>query len=210
MYRRLVLTALAFVTAVTPLPAAPREERDIKVQRMRPENAACLIKRRPGPVRTWLASLPGTKGERDAIRPVEQDFNACFTYFPNAYVSTWDYPGIRRGLIAELLRTKLAHLPDQSPAGLARVAWFPPEQAAETNAAPALLANDLGFCLARTDWSTTRTLAKAEHGSTAEKAALAALVPRIAGCLPPGQRLRLDTERLRTILLETVYHATLS
>jgi hypothetical protein len=32
-------------------------------------------------------------------------------------------------------------------------------------------------------------------------------VPHIAGCVPPGRKLTLDTARLRTIMTETVYHA---
>lgn len=33
------------------------------------------------------------------------------------------------------------------------------------------------------------------------------IVPLVAGCIPPGQKLALDAARLRTILVETVYHA---
>jgi hypothetical protein len=200
---------LPLLALAGPIPAAaPREERDITIQRMRPENAACLIKRRSPYVRAWLQTLAGTKAERQAIRPVEQDFTACFTYFPNAYRSTWDYPGIRRGLVRELLRSRIAHLPVAPPSGLNRSAWFAPDQARDPAARPSIIANDLGFCLARSDWTIVREAAATQLDTPDASAALKSLVPKVAGCLPPGQRLTLDVARLHAILVETVYHAT--
>jgi hypothetical protein len=190
--------------------AAPPPVQERHALRMRSESAQCLIKRRGAFVRAWLATLPGTAAEKKAIRPAEQDFTACFPSWPLAYASTWNHEGIRRGLVRELLQPRLSDLSDQPPPGLNRRAWYGPEQASDANAAPALLANDLGFCLARSNWITTRALVRAQEGSAEEETALKAMVPHIAGCLPPGQKLRLDTDRLRSILVETVYHATIS
>ena len=188
--------------------AAPPPIPDHHQLRMKSGNAKCLIKRRSPRVQAWLSTLPGTAAERKAIRPVEADFTACFASWPFACASTWNHDGIRRGLIKELLQPRLADLTGRPPPGLSRVAWFPPEQALDPAAAPALLANDLGFCLARSDWPSTRALMLSEESSAEDKAALNRLVTQVGGCLPPGQKLTLDTARLRAILFETVYHAT--
>lgn len=87
------------------------------------------------------------------------------------------------------------------------MAWYSPDQAGDARAAPSLIANDLGFCLARADWPDVRSLVLAEEGTAEEKAALRGLRPLIAGCIPPGQKLTLDAARLRSIMIETVYHA---
>lgn len=173
---------------------------------MRPENAACLIRVRPEMVRAWLSTLPGTAAELKLIRSMDASFHTCFSSWPNAYASTFDGAGIRRGLVREMLR-RSSPLPAGTPAGLSSGAWYPAEQAGDAAAAPALLANDLGFCLARTDWPATRALVLAGEGTAEEKAALGRIVPQVAGCLPPGQKVTLDRDRLRTILFETVYHA---
>ena len=177
---------------------------------MRPENAACLIRVRPDVVRTWLCTLPGTVAEKRLIRSMEASFNTCFSSWPNAYASTFHGEGIRRGLMREMLRPRLPGLPAEAPAGLTRAAWYPPEQAEDSNAGAAVLANDLGFCLARTDWPAARAVVLADEGSLDGTVALRRVLPLIAGCIPPGQKLSLDAARLRTILLETVDHATVN
>jgi hypothetical protein len=115
--------------------------------------------------------------------------------------------GIRHGLVEELLRERLSGSPVQALPANSRSTWYPAEQAEDAGALPAIIANDLGFCLARTDWTSSRVLVTKPEGSAEEEAALRALVPHIAGCLLPGRKLTLDTARLRTIMMETVYHA---
>jgi hypothetical protein len=203
-----LLALLALLPSAQPAFAAPPPVSQQHQLRMRPESAECLIRRRGRYVQAWLSTLAGTAEEKKRIRPVEQDFPACFPSWPFAYASSWNHEGIRRGVIREMLRPRLAALTDQPPPGLSRAAWYPPEQAADPGGRAALLANDLGFCLARSDWASTRALVRAEPDSPEAAAALNTLVPGIAGCLPPGQKLTLDRARLHAIMVETVYHAT--
>jgi hypothetical protein len=204
--RRLAL--LALLMAGSAASAAPPPIAENHQLRMRPENAQCLIRVRPDVVRTWLSTLQGTAAEKKLIRAMDASFHTCFSSWPNAYASTFDGEGIRRGLVREMLRPSLPDLPAKTPSGLSRGTWYPPEQATDSNASAAVLANDLGFCLARTDWPATRAVVVAGEDTEEARAALRRVVPLIAGCIPPGQKLTLDAKRLRTILLETVYHAT--
>lgn len=175
---------------------------------MKPESAECLIRKHPAFVDQWLTTIPGTAAERRLTRPAEAYFTSCFPLWPNAYASTWNLAGIRNGLMHTLLQRRSTALPTAPPAGLARSAWYPAEQALDAAAGPMLVANDLGFCLARADWPTTRLIVLASAGSEDERAGLRRLVPFVAGCIPPGRKLTLDTSRLRAILIETIYHAT--
>lgn len=209
MCRRIAFLAL-LADATTQASAAPPPVQERHQLPMRSENAQCLIRRHPAFVSAWAATLPGTAAEKKLVRPAESFFTSCFPSWPNAYASTWNYEGIRQRLILELLRPRLASLSDQAPAGLRKTVWFVSDQSGDPGAAAALLANDLGFCVARSDWSSTRILVQANEGAPEEKAALRRLVRLVPGCVPPGQKLTLDAERLRTILTETVFHATSS
>lgn len=207
MYRTcafLILCALGSANAADAAPPPPQERHQL---RMKPESARCIIERHAAFVQAWLTTLPGTEAERKIVRPAESYFTSCFPLWPTAYRSSWNLAGIRHRLVEELLRARLSGSPQTPFAGLNRSTWYPVEQAQDAGALPALIANDLGFCLARTDWSSSRALVTSSEGAAEEKAALRTLVPHIAGCLPPGRKLTLDTARLRTIMTETVYHA---
>lgn len=208
MLKRGIVSALLIIAAAGRALAAPPPVQERHQLHMKAENAECLIRRHPMFVKTWTTTLPATEAEKKVTRPAEAYFTSCFANWPNAYASTWNFQAIRQRLINELLRSRLATLSETAPAGLNRAAWYPADQARDPQAAPALLANGLGFCLARADWPTARALVISEEGSNEEKSMLRKLVPMIAGCIPPGQKLTLDTDRLRSIMIETVYHAT--
>lgn len=205
---RSLLPIFAFVLCCAP-PAYAKTV-DIKQQHMRPEQALCMQRRLGEFVKTWLALVPGSAEERKLVRRTEPGFSLCFMSFPNAYSSVYQHASIRKVLVRELLRPALASLPEQPPAGLAKADWYRIENVEDPGAAPALIANALGFCLARTDWPATRAFVRAEPGSPEAKAGLARLVPHIAGCIPAGQKLTLDGDRLHTIMTETVFHAVSS
>jgi hypothetical protein len=203
-YACLILLTLGTASGAIGAPPPPQERHQL---RMRPESAQCIIRRHGAFVQAWLKTLPGTDAEKRLVRPAESYFTSCFPLWPTAYRSSWNLAGIRHRLVEELLRERLSGLPLQAPLRLSRGTWYPVEQAQDAGALPALIASDLGFCLARTDWTSTRALVTTAEGSGEEKEVLRALVRHIAGCLPPGRKLTLDTARLRTIMTETVYHA---
>lgn len=179
---------------------------------LNPKIAACLIQRRPEFISAWMRTLSGSEAERKLVRPMEADFSACFSngpWMPMGWAATYNYQGMREGLIEALLAPRLASLPALPPAGLDRVNWYADSfvPAKDGKAAAALTANALGFCLAKTDWTATRALLMTTRGSAAEQQAIAKLTPQLPSCILPGQKLVLDRARLRAILAETAYHA---
>jgi hypothetical protein len=203
-YACLILLTLGPASVATAAPPPLQERHQL---RMKPESAQCIIRRHGTFVQAWLRTLPGTEAEKKLVQPAESYFTSCFPLWPTAYRSSWNLAGIRHRLVEELLRERLSGSPQLALPSFSRSTWYPVEQAQDAGALPAIIANDLGFCLARTDWTSSRALVTTSGGSAEEKAALRTLVPHIAGCLPPGRKLTLDTARLRTIMMETVYHA---
>jgi hypothetical protein len=120
------------------------------------------------------------------------------------WVPQYDYAAMRVAILQFLLKSGSVAVPESRPAGLDRAAWYAKE---ETIPAESVVANDLGFCLAKSDWPAARTVVLSPRGSMEEATALRTLVPLVGGCIPTGAKLRIDMARLREILEETTYHA---
>lgn len=70
-----------------------------------------------------------------------------------------------------------------------------------------LIGHQFALCLADEHWAETRAFVLAEPDSKAEKAALAALSPKLGQCMTSGARLNLNKPVLRVLLGEAAYHA---
>jgi hypothetical protein len=135
---------------------------------------------------------------------------------------------MRSALVRALLQARRRDLPaDAPPAGLP---WYPaaPGSLEGGAAASAILASDLGLCLARRHWRNVVAIVEAVDAKTESfnfgyapeeteaskresalvESELAKIIPSIAGCFPAGAKLRIDRRRLRSLLEEAAYHMT--
>jgi hypothetical protein len=205
---KVLASVLIMSLGTSALAAAPRPMGDL-AKPMTDETAECIVKDDPKLIESWFGTLPGSSEERRIVSRRETRFSRCFrTNFAQmrSWAPEYDYPSLRVGILRFLIRSGIVDVPARQPPGLSRPMWF--ANAANDAAASAnIIANDLGFCLAKTDWPTARTVIVSLQGSKAEAAALRKLVPLIGGCIPPGAKLRMDLPRVRAILEETAYHA---
>lgn len=70
-----------------------------------------------------------------------------------------------------------------------------------------LIGHQFALCLADENWVETRAFVMAEPDSKSEKAALAALSPKLGLCMTSGAKLNLNKPVLRVLLGEAAYHA---
>ena len=162
---RSLLTSCAIViaavlTANGPAMAAPPSQPiGDMANRMTGRVADCIIKRDPKLMVAWLGTLPGSPAEKAVVQPREGMFSACFGSWL-AVLGGWqpkyDYPAMRAAIIRALIENRIVTLPLSPPPGLGEPRWFRPEVANDSASASSLVANDMGFCLARTDWPAVR------------------------------------------------------
>jgi len=206
--RKFLTSALVMSLGTTSLAASPRPMGDL-AKRMTDETAECIVKDDPNLIESWFGALPGSSEERKIVSRRETRFARCF-HTNLAQMRGWapeyDYPVLRVAILRFLLTNKIVNVPEKAPAGLGRPNWFA-TKADDSAARAGILANNLGFCLAKTNWPAARTAVLAPQGSKAETVALRKLIPLIGGCIPPGAKLRMDLPRVRAILEETAYHA---
>jgi hypothetical protein len=195
---------------------------------MSPRISRCLIRREPEMVGRWLRTLPGSSWEARLVRGAEAGFAACFdhtAFFQNASrIPVYDTAGMRAALVRALLQARRDALPAAPPADSGQP-WYPPEAGTD---GPAILAADLGACLARKHWTAVLAIIRAVDPETernmffesrkaraarrreaaAVDSELAGMIPSIAGCVPAGAKLRIERPRLRTLVEEAAYHMT--
>ena len=140
------------------------------------------------------------------ILRVEDKFIWCNRTSAQAvdWVPQYDHSAMRVAILQYMLKNGSLVVPEIRPAGLDRAAWYVTEG---TIPAESVVANDLGFCLAKSDWPAARSVVLSGRGSAEEATALRTLIPLVGGCIPAGATLKIDKPRLRQILEETVYHA---
>ena len=207
---------LGCVTVTTMLAAVSAHASDVPSRltgdihrRMTEEAAKCLVETGSPVVAAWLNTLPASAEERQLVGNNETLLTRCLrstTAGMLSWAAEFDYPSIRSRLVQYIVKNGIVVLPEEPPPGLTRPNWFiasgrsslPPES---------VIANDLGFCLAKTSWPHVRQAVQAQPGSATEVEHLRALVPLVGGCIPPGAKLRMDLPRLRAVLDETAYHA---
>jgi hypothetical protein len=214
-------------------PAAPRAIGTM-AREMLPPVARCLIQREPALVGSWLRTLPGSPEEARIVRRAEPRLPACFDPFVHTSRADWvpeyNVVSIRAGLVRALLQARRRGLPADPPAGT-RPPWYsiPSDGRDARAAALAIVASDLGLCLARKHWrsvvaivdtvdpetenlffSSASPKAKAarEREAALVERELAKVIPSIAGCFPAGATLTIDRRRLRSLLEEAAYHLT--
>ena len=211
MTAKIILAGLLTASSVieTSALAVPSKPMGDLSKRMSDETAGCIIRGDPELIEAWFNTLPGSLEERKVVSRRETRFTHCFrTNLAQMrdWVPEYDYPALRVGLLRFLLKNRIVGVPEKAPAGLSRANWFVSEAISGSGERASVIANDLGFCLARSDWPTVRTAVLSIEGSPAEAKALRKLIPLIGGCIPPGAKLRMDLPRVRAILEETAYH----
>lgn len=229
---RLAVPGLAAAAAVAALAgssagAAPAPPRAIGylANEMSPPVARCLLRREPALVDRWLKTLPGSPQETRLVRSADPRFPACFDrwgHMQGGWMPKYDTAGMRATLVRALLQARRPTLPADLPAG-SGLPWYSPDAGADP---AAIVAADLGSCLARKHWSNVLAIVRAvdpetEHswhtGSGKAKAArkreaatvdseLGRMIPSVAGCVPVGAKLRIERPRLRTLVEEAALH----
>jgi hypothetical protein len=172
--------------------------------------AECVVRMNPELVVSWFRLLPGSSNEEKLVRHQDGRLSFCHGRWlaqATDWAPQYDYPGVRTFILRFLIKNRIVNIPDAPPLGLAQPAWFNATDARDPAAPAAVVANDLGFCLARSDWGTVRTLILSAEDSPAEASAAQKLIPLIGGCIPTGVKLTLARPRLRAILEEVAYHA---
>jgi len=212
MIRKIILTTAIVLTAtVYASTASAREVPSRKigdlVKPMDDKTIQCIIERDPDLIVSWFNTLPGSSLERKTVSRRDGHFAWCnrtITSQAVDWVPQYDYTAIRVAILRYMLKSGSLVVPEIRPAGLDRAAWYATEGTIPTES---VVANDLGFCLAKSDWPTARTMVLSGRGSAEEVKVLRTLVPLVGGCIPAGATLKIDKLRLRQILEETVYHA---
>jgi hypothetical protein len=241
--RRIAAAGLAGLAAGFAAPAAsgsgagppppPREINSLATE-MSPRISRCLIRREGGLVERWLRTLPGSAEEARLVRSAEPRFPACFGEPHGNPFGVWlpkyERAGIRAALVRALLQARRGELP-AAPAPGGASTWYsvppgPPDTPAD---GAALVAAELGACLARKHWAEVLAIVRAVDPETeklgfftgspkveaahrreaaAVDAELSKVIPSIPGCVPAGARLRMNRLRLRTLLEEAAYQMT--
>lgn len=212
MIRQIVFTVATLLSAMAPVLTASAREAPSRwtgdlANPIGDRTIQCIIERDPNLIVSWFNTIPGSSQERKLFSRLEDQFMRCFRTNKAqmvGFVPQYDYAAMRVAILQFMLKNGSVVVPESQPAGLDRVAWYvqqgsiPPES---------VVANDLGFCLAKSDWPAARTVVLSRRGSMEEAAALRKLVPLVGGCIPVGATLKIDRPRLRGLLEETAYHA---
>lgn len=212
MIRQIAFGATAILSAT--ILASTASARDAPSRRigdlaksMDDKTIQCIIKRDPDLIVSWFGTLPASSLEQKIVSRRDDHFawcNGTVTAQMVDWVPQYDYTAIRVAILQYMLKSGSLVVPEIRPAGLDLAAWYATEGTIPTES---VVANDLGFCLAKSDWPAARTIVLSDRGSAEEAKALQTLIPLVGGCIPAGATLKIDKQRLRQILEETVYHA---
>jgi hypothetical protein len=228
-----LMTALALACGSGGARSAPPVGIGTLATEISPRISRCLIRREPALIERWLRTLPGSPEEDRLVRNAEPGFPACFDEYAQIsgldWVPGYDKANIRAALVRTLLQSRRSDLPAHPPAGADRPYQSITPGSGEAGAdASAIVAADLGFCLARKHWSNVVAIIRAvdpkagtgfysesrkaraarKREAAAVDSELARMIPSIAGCVPAGARLRIERPRLRILVEEAAYHMT--
>jgi hypothetical protein len=229
------LAGLAAGLAAPAVPAAPaaRPEppREINSQatRMSPRISQCLIRREPALVDRWLRTPAGSSAEERLFRSAEPRFPPCFglrhDFNGSGWLPRYDRAGMRSALVRARLHARRDDLPAVPPPPAGPLRPGPPDVPPTPEDRAALVAAELGACLARRHWDSVLAIVRAvdpaaekslkwgwkagEPARRREEAlvdkALSKVIPSLPACVPAGARLRINRLRLRALLEEAAY-----
>lgn len=198
-----------FLIAASANAAAPRLPWNSSKQ-LAAGNAECILRRQGDEVRAWLAMLSGTKAERKAFSKIQHDFPNCFGAASEiGWTYSFESVPVREALIRYSLQTRLNEVPDVPPSKLQELNWYDAASLKDEGAAEAGFSHAVGKCLVATDWSASRALVGSLPGSKDEMSAVKRLLMALPGCVPPKIKVKMALQRLRAIVEEAVYHASL-
>jgi hypothetical protein len=173
--------------------------------------AQCIVDRNRDAVDAWMGTLAGSVEEERIFRRLKPEFKLCFGRYDNGFRGnfnpTYDPAAIRQGLVNHLMKARHPTLPDTVPPS-ADPAWYRSGTDLQKNGeriATSIAVNDFGFCVIKSDWQGVRSLLQASTPA-AEQKALARLLPLLGSCLPAKLKLRIDRDRLRAVIAESVFH----
>lgn len=188
--------------AQEPAPQASPDD-SLLLARAMDEVARCVVA--AGSDLGALAAPPGADG---SVVPLER---IAATRCSTEIFGQLPQPYHLRGAIAERLLLRDFPAIGASPRQATAPIFAAPPAEAIANAstyvriAHAMLA--LGGCVAGADPAGTYALFSTAVGSSAERQAMQALMPALAGCIPEGEEITLTTRRLRPFLAEAAYRA---
>lgn len=204
--------ALLVGASLAPAAAAQERPRPWSLRyAMTDEIAACITDRNREAVERWLGTLAGSIEEDRIFRKLKPEFKLCFGRYDNGFRSyfnpTYDPAAIRQGLVSHLMKARHPALPERVEPSAVDPAWYRSATDPERNGAriaTSIAINDFGFCLIKSDWVGVRMLVGAATPADEDKG-LTRLMPLLSSCLPAGLKLRIDRERLRSVMTESVF-----
>ena len=218
-----LVSALLGVALLLPIPVAPAQAQPTGTRFGRDATpgdansvfrslAECVADRRPGLVRRFLTSLPGTAEEAQMLKDEEYELGLCMesrnlVLYGKELV--FDARAMRTPLARALVRRALPNARAVLPVPVDSQPWF----MARFNALPAdadvnrdhIALLDFGHCVATHEWSGTRSFLLAEPATDEERAAIGKLVPVLGPCLTEGMEVQITPTLLRDVLVEPVY-----
>lgn len=224
---RTALFAAGFAVAVALAQASGQaSDAELPDRYLSPRTSKCFLSRQNGFVERLLATLAGSNGERAVLERSRIEIDSCFGINSDGsrFRSSYDFGRMRAGIVRALLLSRRDLLTVQAPPRLANHTWYMSGQPGEVLPEPELvLANDIGFCLARKNWGGVRAIVLAtdpkfegrdplpkgvrEHEARAVEGELKRMVSLLPSCVPAGLKIRLSRVRLRSLLEETALHA---
>ena len=228
----LILGLAAAASPAPGAPAVPPREINSQARQMSPRISQCLIRREPALIGRWLRTLAGSSEEERIFRSAEPRFPPCFglPYGVNgsAWLPRYDRTGIRAALVRALLQARRDALPAAPPSGAGWPRSAPSGAPPTPEDGAAVVAAELGACLARRHWGSVLAIVRAvdpeaersikwgwkageparRREAAAVESELSKVIPSISGCVPAGARLRINRLRLRGLLEEAALQMT--
>ncbi|MES2095807.1 MAG: hypothetical protein V4459_03535 [Pseudomonadota bacterium] len=196
---KLILTLAAIAATTIAVQAQARPDTPANV-------AECVVDNAARNVKALLNTVPGSPEERAAAKPVLDYYAGCNDNTEVLGAFAWRERAelANAALVRRLSRGK----PDLS--GVSNASWtltLDSKFVAGTDYDPkASGLRQLGDCVVRTSPQAAYDLASSGVGSAQESAAISALAPTLAPCVPAGQNFRVKKADLRLLVAEPLYH----